>query len=218
MARTERVRVNTAFLDAGTTGTPRPCTLWRPRGAVALLGVLLAIGGCGDSSATSQEPTASDLPVIPSAAGPPGTSLGDGFTVVDGTVLIGDPIPIGVAVVYEGQPIVDDGWTATAILTGADPIGIVDAYMRQAAEAGLVEQPGTGCIRDLDVAICSAFARSADAAEPRSLSATVVRGEREDVISDHVIVRFSTTEFYWSTEVPVRGAGDRDLDGPASTA
>src|SRR5918994_5860615 len=198
---------------------PRSCTVTRPTGivVVALLGTMaLAISACGDSSATRPRSTSTRAPVIPSAAGPPGTALGDGFTVAEGTTLIGDPIPIGVAVVYQGQPIVDEGWTATSI-AGGDPIEIIDAYMRQAEEAGLVEQAETGCTRDLDVTICSAFARSTDAAEPRSLAATVVRGGREDVLSDHVVVRFSTTDLYWE-HGQVGGSGDRDLAIPASTA
>jgi hypothetical protein len=204
----------------GTTGMTRPCTVARPTGivVVALLGTMaLAIGACGDSSATGPRSTSTGAPVIASAAGPPGTALGDGFTVVEGTTLIGDPIPIGVAVVYQGQPIVDEGWTATSIAAGGDPIEIIDAYMRQAEDAGLVQQPGTGCVRDVDVAICSAFARSADAAEPRSLSATVVRGGREDVLSDHVVVRFSTTDLY-GEHGQAGGPGDQDLAIPAATA
>jgi hypothetical protein len=155
--------------------------------------------------------------VIPSAAGPPGTPLGDGFEVVEGTALVGDPIPIGVAVVRQGHPIVDEGWTATLIVAGGDPIEIIDAYMRQAERAGLVEQPGTGCTHDLDVAICSAFARSPNVTEPRSVSATVVRGRRDDVLSDHVIVSFSTTDTYWN-HGQIRSDGDRDLATLAPTA
>lgn len=165
---------------------------------VALAGaVALTVGGCGDSSATS-EGSSDTTPVMPSAAGPPGTSLGDGFTVIDGTTLIGDPIPTGVAVVRNGQPIIDDGWTATSIVTGGDPTGIIDAYMREAAEVGLVEQPGTGCTSERGVAMCSGFARSPDVNEPRSVSVTFVRGRSEDVYSDHVVVRFSTIDLYWN--------------------
>lgn len=220
MPRAERVHASGAFVGLAMTGATRPCTIRRPKRSFvgALLGTIaLVVSACGGSSATSPQSTTTTPPVIPSAAGPPGTSLGDGFAVVEGTTLIGDPIPIGVAVVYQGEPILDDGWTATSIVDGGDPIGIVDAYMRQAEKVGLAEQPGTGCTSDIDVAICSAFARSADPAEPRSVSATVVRGLREDVLSDHVIVRFSTTDLYWEYG-QVRRAGDADLAIPASTA
>ena len=185
---------------------------------LAVLGVIaFVISACGDSSATRSQATTTIPPVIPSADGPPGTSLGDGFAVVDGTTLIGDPIPIGVAVVYQGQPIIDAGWTATSIVDGGDPIAILDAYMRQAEQVRLVEQPGTGCARDADVTICSAFARSSNPGEPRSVSATVVRGWREDVLSDHVIVRFSTADIY-SEHGQVGSAGDRASDIASSTA
>jgi hypothetical protein len=182
--------------------------VWRPKGTVlvALVGIIaLTISACGDSSATSPRSTDTTSAVIRSAAGPPGTSLGDGFTVVEGTTLIGDPIPIGVAVVRQGQPIIDDGWTGTSIVAGGDPIGIIDAYMRQAEEVGLIQEPGTGCTHQVDLATCSAFARSPDANEPRSVSVTFVRGHSEDVYSDHVIVRFSTTDLDW-----IHGAAGHD--------
>lgn len=148
---------------------------------------------CGDSPASSRDRSSA---VIPSAAGPPGTSLGDGFTVVDGTTLIGDPIPLGDTAVRAGQQIVDQGWTATLIVDGGDPIELVDAYVRQAEDTGLVRELGTRCDFD-DVVTCSAFARSPDVIEPRSVSATFVRGHSDDVYSDHVIVRYSTADDYW---------------------
>jgi hypothetical protein len=205
------------IVKVGIVRTPRTCTNRRSKGivVVTLLGAIaLALSACGDSSATSPQSTATTPPVIPSAAAPPGTPLGDGFEVVEGTTLVGDPIPV--AAVHQGQPIVDEGWTATSIVTGGDPVGIVDAYMRQADDVGLVEQPGTGCTHDVDVVICSAFARSSDAAEPRSVSATVVRGRRRDVVSDHVIVQFSTTAMHWDYG-EVQRTGDPDLGIPAST-
>lgn len=202
----------------GASGTRGPHSVREQVLGVALLGaVAVVVSACGESSDTAPASSAAAPPVIPSAAGPPGTPLGNGFAVVDGTTLVGDPIPIGVAAVRNGQPIVDEGWTATSVVDGRDPAEVIDAYMRQAEDAGLIEQPGTGCTHDLDVAVCSAFARSPDVAEPRSVSATVVRGRREDVLSDHVIVRFSTTDLYWDYG-QVRGDGDPDLATPAPTA
>lgn len=185
---------------------------------VALVGsVALAISACGDSSATSPRSSDTTSAVIRSAAGPPGTSLGDGFTVVEGTVLIGDPIPMGVSAVRRGQPIIDEGWTATSIVDGGDPIGIIDAYMRQAEDVGLVEEPGSGCDHEADVSTCSAFARSPEVDEPRSVSATFVRGHREDTYSNHVIVRFSTTDLSWNQgEVGTDSPADAGVPAPVA--
>ncbi|CAN5481229.1 hypothetical protein BH24ACT5_BH24ACT5_12820 [soil metagenome] len=116
-----------------------------------------------------------------------------------------------------GRPIVDEGWTATSVVNAGDPIGILDAYMGQAERVGLVQQGETGCTLEVGVTICSAFARSTDVAVPRSVSATVVRGSRDDVVSDHVVVRFSSTDFYWQYS-QVQGAGDPHLTIPASTS
>ena len=139
--------------------------------------------------------------MIPSAAGRPGTSLGDGFEVTEGTTLIGDPIPIGVAVVYRGEPIVDDGWTADLLVDGGDPLAIVETYLEQAADAGLVPvvEPGCRADRGEGVVVCSGAARSLESSPPRSLTVEVVRGRRGDVYSDHVVVRYATTELYWET-------------------
>jgi hypothetical protein len=141
--------------------------------------------------------------------------LGEGFEVVEGTSLVGDPIPIGVEVVVNGEPVVDRGWAATLLVEEGDPTQITREYMRQAAAVGLVEQPGSGCVRDLDVTLCSAFARSADRNVPRSLSATVVRGSRGDVLSNHVVVRYSTENLYWEHGREIT-AGDPKSSVPAA--
>ena len=169
--------------------------------AVAIIGVAVVARGDGGAGSETSEPApevATPEPVvIPSAAGPPGTSLGDGFTVVEGTTLIGEPIPIGVAVVQSGTPIVDGGWTASLVIEGGDPMEILDAYMNQAEAAGLVRQSGPGCMLDRGVTICMVFARSSEPTPPRSFTAQIVRGSRDDVLSDHVVLRFSTTELSW---------------------
>ena len=184
---------------------------------VAVLGAIgVVVGACGESSDADPASATATPPVIPSGAGAPGTPLGDGFTVVDGTTLVGDPIPIGVAVVRNGQPILDEGWTATSVVDGGDPVAIIDAYMDQAERAGLTQQPGTGCTLEVDVAVCSAFARSPEVAEPRSVSATVVRGRREDLLSDHVILRYSTTDLSWD-HGQQRNDREPNLTTPAPT-
>lgn len=163
---------------------------------VTVVATTIIGSGDGDRAALPAATSTTAPPVLPSAASEPGTPLGDGFSVADGTTLIGDPIPIGVASLYQGEPILDQGWTATSIVDGGDPLEIVEAYLRQAADAGLAVDPGAGCTSTLQVTTCSGFARSPDHAEPRSLSVAVVRGRREDVVSDHVVVRYSTTETF----------------------
>lgn len=147
-------------------------------------------------------------------SGRPGTSLGDGFTVVEGTTLIGDPIPIGASVAQSGTEVIDEGWTASLIIDGGDPMEILEAYLRQAEAAGLVGETDPRCALDLDVTICSVFARTPEPAAPHSFTARVVRGLREDVLSDHVVLRFATTYLYWQY-IPAP-AGDRVSEVPAA--
>ncbi|QYG92693.1 hypothetical protein HC251_09785 [Iamia sp. SCSIO 61187] len=185
--------------------------------AAAVVSVVVVAGdGGGQRDTTSAPPPtteASGPVVIESAAGPPGTSLGDGFTLVEGTTLIGDPIPIGVEVVQSGTPIVDEGWTASSVVDGGDPLAILDAYLRQAEATGLVRESGPGCVLDQEVTICSVFARTPEPASPRSFTAQVVRGMRDDVLSDHVVLRFSTTDLHWQYGLMAAGG-----DGPSVSA
>jgi hypothetical protein len=131
--------------------------------------------------------------------------LGNGFVVAEGTILIGDPVPTGVAHLYNDQPIVDDGWVATLIVDGGRPRAVVANYLTQAEQAGLVGRVGQGCFSDDAVLLCAGFARSPDRNPPRSLSVEVVRGSRADVVSNHVVVRFSTIQLFWEY-----GVGDDD--------
>jgi len=196
--------------------------------AAVVVGVALVVGGddAGDDDAGNDERREAaageetDGPVIPSAAGPPGTALGDGFTVIEGTVLIGDPIPTGDALDSDTIPRIDEGWTATLLVDGGDPEAIVEEYLRQAEEIGLARDGGTPCrqdVQDARVVVCVGFARSADRSEPRSLSVRTVRGRRTDVVSDHVVVQYSTHENAWrSGNQPAIDDGDpAALEPPA---
>lgn len=182
--------------------------------------VAVAVAACGDG-----DPGAV---VLRSAAGSPGTLLGDGFEVVGGTILIGDPIPLGGEVPHPlgttveapaVQVPVDDGWTATSIVDGGDPKEVIDAYLDQAEAAGLVEQTGTGCYADADrgEVFCSGFARSTTPEPPRSLSVDFVRGQRGELVSDHIVVRYSTALLYWE-HGQARTDVDPDLPLPRSPA
>jgi hypothetical protein len=144
---------------------------------------------------------------------PAGTPLGDGFVVADGTTLIGDPIPAGIAGYTNDVPNLDDGWVATSVVDGGDPRQIVEDYLVQAEQAGLVRQPRTGCLRQR-LLRCRGFARSADPTEPRSLSIETIRGQVEDTVSDHVVVRYSTADLYWD----VGGSGEQGDDPEADLA
>jgi hypothetical protein len=174
---------------------------------VAVLGVMtLAAAGCGGSSSgTGSVSTTAAPPTAPEGA-PPGTPLGDGFAVVPGTALVGDPIPIGVSVYVSGEPVIDEGWVATSTIEGGDPLDIIDAYLAQAEQAGLTER-GRSCALEQGVAECTGSARSPDRVEPRSMSVTVVRGRSEDVVSDHVVVRYSTAEVFWQFDAGQHGGG-----------
>lgn len=164
---------------------------------LALLIAASAVSACGEGNAEA---------VSAAAFGQPGTPLGDGFDVVDGTLLIGDPIPLGrevplpaganVSAPEESSP-VDQGWVASLKIDDGDPVEIMDAYIEQAEAAGMIEQPGTGCSLDYEPELrCSAFARSPDRDPPVSLGVQFVRGQRNELVSDHVIVRYSTADLY----------------------
>jgi hypothetical protein len=177
----------------------------RCRWVVPLVVVVVA-GACGDDAGPS---------VIPSAAGPSGTALGDGFEVVEGTTLIGDPVPLGLLAEVDGEPIVDEGWVATSIIDEGGPMDIVEAYADQAASLGLVALHEPGCDLDRDVVICSAAARSSDRSEPRSLVVEAVRGRRADVVSNHAVVRYGRSGWSWEgAPERRRPAGGGDLALP----
>lgn len=160
---------------------------------------LVAASGCGESASPSEP--APDLESSTTAIpdGSPGTPLGDGFTVPDGTRLLGVPVPAGPTEVIDGDNIyANDGWTATLAIVGGDPLRILDEYGRQATAAGLTIVAEPACGQEWDVMKCSVFARTTDDSEPRSFSATVIRGPMIDVISDHVALRYSTEPLFWN--------------------
>lgn len=181
----------------------------RTRRAVAVVATTAVLGMAGVLAvmATDREggPSASesgDTPhpagVLPSAAGPPGTLLGDGFEVVDGTTLLGDPIPFESAGLVDGE--VEDGWTATLVVDGGDPQAILDAYLDQAEASGLTVRSGVGCGATDEVVECSAVAaRPAGDDAPAYVEVAILRGRNDDLYSDHVVIWFSP-----SPEVPSR--------------
>ena len=158
---------------------------------MAAFGVVCLVAGC------SSEPTEAGF------SGRPGTPLGDGLEVVDGTTLLADPRPYLSA---DGEMA---GWLATSVVDGGDPLAVVDAYLDQAEAAGLTPQGEPTCAPDPTPTgfICTGFARSGDPADPRSMSVTFLRGQRVDLVSNHVIVTFSSTDVTSSSDMPTSGGG-----------
>lgn len=107
-------------------------------GSVLACVVLLSAAGCNEDERSVTGVTVGA--VEPTAAFGPGTGLGDGFEVTEGSTLIGAPIPLGTTVVLNGEPIVDDGWRAFLYVDG-EPEAVVDAYLEQADERGLTPVP-----------------------------------------------------------------------------
>ena len=70
------------------------------------------------------------------------------------------------------------------------------------------------CMRATSLSSEAIFARTTDRSSPRSFEASVVRGWREDVLSDHVVLRYATSELYW--EYGPSAAGDLPSTVPAA--
>lgn len=97
------------------------------------------------------------VPVLADATKDAGTSLGNGFSVVEGSLLLGAVLPSGSAGSFGGVPIEDDGWRAMLLMTG-DARDVFDAYAEQAAAIGLSvvpERPGGMCSVEDGVFRCS---------------------------------------------------------------
>lgn len=87
------------------------------------------------SRTTDLQRATAPIPVDPATAQGPGTPLGNGFTVADGSVLLAGPLPAAVGLIYEGEPVPVEGWAAHLVIAG-DPRPVMDAYRSQAEAAG----------------------------------------------------------------------------------
>lgn len=160
---------------------------------VAALFALVAFAVTRDSSPSG--------PILPSAAGPPGTPLGDGYEVADGTTLIGDPIPEGVAYYSGDEPVIDEGWTANTLVDdGVVLVEPLEHYLRQAEQNGLVVQRPAKCTGGTDMTVCTGFARSEK--DFTTLTVYAMQGAHAGVLSGHVVVSLSTQEGIWHTNGP----------------
>jgi hypothetical protein len=106
----------------------------------------LVLGACSsDGSDAAPEPRAGPsgpIPVLAEAVVEAGEPIADGFTVPEGAVLLGRAIPNGIGVVYDGVPIIDEGWTAYLVVP-SDPRPVVDAVIDEASAAGFDMRVGT---------------------------------------------------------------------------
>ena len=172
---------------------------------LAVLLSVIALVSCSDGTETASGPGAAGTEVelsqvrgvIPSAAGAPGTPLGDGIELVDGTVLIGDPIETRHELGQGDDQTVTTVWQAASLIDGGDPLAIIDDYLAQAESRGMTDHTRNGCTLDRSVTICAAQAATPSGDEPRSLTISVMRGRRGDLLSDHVIVQHATGEAPW---------------------
>lgn len=130
-----------------------------------------------------------DLPVIRSAAGAPGTLLGDGFRVAAGTTLVGAPTPL--------HPEIGVGWTATLLIDADDVMPVLTDYVNQAKQSGLALRTGPECRQVSEVTFCSASARKEDDEGRRTFVATTYRGREGDLALNHAVVRVSDGDLDW---------------------
>ncbi len=128
----------------------------------------------------------------PTTLGGPGTPLGDGFSVVEGTRLLGTPIPFGPTGLDGEQRLYENaGWTANLVVTGGDPDRIVGTYLEQAAEVGIDLQTEPSCVADAEMTYCGGAAWATDGTDTREARVTLLRGEQGGLVSDHVILWYS---------------------------
>lgn len=110
-------------------------------GPMALLVVVVALGGCTSSDEGSDTArAAAPVPVGPGSH-PPGTALLDGFVVPSGAMLIDGPLPFDDGPRSpnpDGPPF--QSWQATMVVDG-DPRPVIADLGRQAQRNGLVMQP-----------------------------------------------------------------------------
>jgi hypothetical protein len=192
-----------------------PRSASRPVGVALFLALTLAGGACGgdDESTTAGSTTTEG---DGGAVGEVGTTIRDGFVVVEGSELIGPAFPIGVAYVHAGEPVLDEGFEAVLEVRG-DPRPVIDGYLDQAQSLGLTDARNPVCGPDdhpEGVFSCSGFARSPDVTEPLSLSLSFRRGRLDDARGfSSLEMRYSTTSLDWDY-----GDGSATIDDDGTEA
>lgn len=93
--------------------------------------------------------------LVPARAGvtlPPGTPIGAGFEVAEGSYLLGGALPYLYSTMHGGDPIEDDGFQAHLLAT--QPIrDVLERYRAQAVAAGFQMSP-VACSDDAGVVAC----------------------------------------------------------------
>lgn len=124
--------------------------------AVALLASAIAwqLAGRDEARSFAGEPIRLDG-VVPARAGitlPPGTSIGAGLEVAEGSYLLGGALPYLYSSMHGGDPIEDDGFEAHLLVT--EPLrDVVDRYRAQAVAAGFEMSP-VWCVEREGVVAC----------------------------------------------------------------
>jgi hypothetical protein len=144
----------------------------------ALSAVLLA-AACSDDGGPGTTRIAG-MPVLEGATRGAGTPLGSGFTVAEGSVLLGAPFPTGIGIEYRGEPLEDAGWSALLLVTG-EGRAVFDAYAAQAEAVGLPLSRASTlgmCADDPheDTFHCSGFAQQGHADDGRWVRVELWRG------------------------------------------
>jgi hypothetical protein len=120
------------------------------------------------------------IPTAPGATKPPGTELGNGFTVPDGAVLVGFPIPR-----VQGQ-----GWRAVLLVEG-DPRSAIDGLTGQAERAGFSVNSGCRRTRYGGVPAFECEAAGTQQQARRSVFVSLYRGLTGFGPASHMIVSYA---------------------------
>jgi hypothetical protein len=106
---------------------------FRTMGAALLVAVASAAVGCSGTTADPAVTHVDGIPVLKGVASGAGTRLGASFRVVEGSVLVGPPMPVS-------QLESDSGFVALLLVTGPFQ-EVFNAYRRQAARLGIRLRP-----------------------------------------------------------------------------
>lgn len=155
---------------------------------VAVLMVALLGAGCNDERDRAAPPLESAL------SDPPGTTLGDGFSVAEGTRLLGHTFPSVIAGYHNDEPIQDDGWVASLLVTG-DLDDVLAAYRAQANAAGLpLRAIATNCGTEGSLTRCSAQGFGGTPDDPRSILLEADVGEIDGNPVSHLTLTYFDVE------------------------